>query len=437
MRDLAVFGLFAVGIFYALKSPYYGVLLWSLFNYMNPHRLTWGPAFNFPFVYIIAIITIFSFLLSKEKRPFPMSLPLFLWLCFLIWMVITTIFALKEPSAQEQLIKVIKIQIPVLMTLFLFYTRERLETLLAVITFSIAFYGVKGGIFTVLTGGSHIVWGPPGSLIYGNNELAVATLTVLPLLFYFYRRVEKVWVKRLLLVSGGLMLVSAIGTQSRGAFLALVALGGYFWWRSRNKLAWGVSMVLLVVIGLAVVPESWKERMSTIQNYEEDASAQGRIRAWKFAYHLASARLTGGGFNPWNRKNYLEYLPGYDPKHQAFVAHSIYFGVLGEHGWPGLVLYLGVMFLTWVRLGQVIKRTRGDPERQWMADMAEAIKIGMVAYFVGGAFLSLAYFDLPWHFVAIGLILARMSREVEDAKHGAPEAASLRRPSTRPMPRYR
>ena len=233
------------------------------------------------------------------------------------------------------------------------------------------------------------------------------------------------------------MLVSAIGTQSRGAFLALVALGGYFWWRSRNKLAWGVSMVLLVVIGLAVVPESWKERMSTIQNYEEDASAQGRIRAWKFAYHLASARLTGGGFNPWNRKNYLEYLPGYDPKHQAFVAHSIYFGVLGEHGWPGLVLYLGVMFLTWVRLGQVIKRTRGDPERQWMADMAEAIKIGMVAYFVGGAFLSLAYFDLPWHFVAIGLILARMSREVEDAKHGAPEAASLRRPSTRPMPRYR
>ncbi len=437
MRDLAVFGLFAVGIFYALKSPYYGVLLWSLFNYMNPHRLTWGPAFNFPFVYIIAIITIFSFLLSREKRPFPMSLPLFLWLCFLIWMVITTIFALKEPSAQEQLIKVIKIQIPVLMTLFLFYTRERLETLLAVITFSIAFYGVKGGIFTVLTGGSHIVWGPPGSLIYGNNELAVATLTVLPLLFYFYRRVEKVWVKRLLLVSGGLMLVSAIGTQSRGAFLALVALGGYFWWRSRNKLAWGVSMVLLVVIGLAVVPESWKERMSTIQNYEEDASAQGRIRAWKFAYHLASARLTGGGFNPWNRKNYLEYLPGYDPKHQAFVAHSIYFGVLGEHGWPGLVLYLGVMFLTWVRLGQVIKRTRGDPERQWMADMAEAIKIGMVAYFVGGAFLSLAYFDLPWHFVAIGLILARMSREVEDAKHGAPEAASLRRPSTRPMPRYR
>jgi len=177
--------------------------------------------------------------------------------------------------------------------------------------------------------------------------------------------------------------------------------------------------------------------MSTIQNYEEDASAQGRIRAWKFAYHLANARLTGGGFNPWNRQNYLAYLPDYDPKHQAFVAHSIYFGVLGEHGWPGLLLYLGVMFLTWKRLGDVVKRTRGDPDRQWMADMAEAIKIGMVAYFVGGAFLSLAYFDLPWHFVAIGLILVRMSREAEGVKQPVAGDAPLRRPSGHPMPRYR
>jgi len=84
---------------------------------------------------------------------------------------------------------------------------------------------VKGGIFTLATGGSFIVWGPEGSFIYGNNELAVAILTVLPLLFYFRKRTQRPWLKRLLLAAGVLMLISAIGTQSRGAFLALLALG--------------------------------------------------------------------------------------------------------------------------------------------------------------------------------------------------------------------
>ena len=53
-----------------------------------------------------------------------------------------------------------------------------------VTTGSIALFGIKGGIFTILTGGNHLVWGPPSSVIEGNNELAVALIIVVPLLYF-------------------------------------------------------------------------------------------------------------------------------------------------------------------------------------------------------------------------------------------------------------
>lgn len=411
MRDIVVFLVFGVGILYALRNPYYGVLLWSLFNYMNPHRLTWGPAFNFPFVYIIAIVTILSFIVSREKRPVSWSAPLVLWLLFIAWMTITTLFALEPDSAQEQLIKVLKIQVPVLMTLFLFYDKKRINSLISVIAISIGFFGVKGGLFTLMSGGGYIVWGPPGTFIYGNNELAIAILTVIPLFFYLRSQTKNLWLRRFLLFCAGAMLISVIGSQSRGAFLALLALGGYFWWMHGRKLAWAVGLSLIVAVGAFTVPDSWKDRMSTIQDYEEDASAMGRIRAWYFATKLADSRFTGGGFNPWTKRNYLAYSDIATLEQRAFVAHSVYFSVLGEHGWIGLVLYLSILWLTWRQLGKVVKRTKGDAENEWMSELAKTLKVAMIAYFAGGAFLSLAYFDLPWHLVSISLILFSLSNK--------------------------
>ena len=37
--------------------------------------------------------------------------------------------------------------------------------------------------------------------------------------------------------------------------------------------------------------------------------------------------------------------------------------------------------------------------------LAKMLKLSMVAYMSGGAFLSLAYFDLPWHIIAMAYLL--------------------------------
>ena len=47
IRDIALFGILAVGAPFMLLHPWIGVLYWVWFGLMNPHRLSWGLAYNF------------------------------------------------------------------------------------------------------------------------------------------------------------------------------------------------------------------------------------------------------------------------------------------------------------------------------------------------------------------------------------------------------
>jgi len=139
--------------------------------------------------------------------------------------------------------------------------------------------------------------------------------------------------------------------------------------------------------------------MDSMRNYEQDASAMGRINAWKYSINIANDRFTGGGFNSWSQGTYNIYSP---EATKVLVAHSIYFGVLADHGWLGLLLFLLILALTWKNLSVVMNTTTHEDSTALLARM---LKISLVAYMTGGAFLSLSYFDLPWHMVAIALLL--------------------------------
>jgi len=156
----------------------------------------------------------------------------------------------------------------------------------------------------------------------------------------------------------------------------------------------------------AVMPQTWYDRMSTIKTYEEDQSAMGRINAWHTAFNVATERVTGGGFDMLGTNTFRQYAP--DP-FMVHDAHSIYFEVLGEQGFIGLSLFLLLGLLAWLRAQQVIKRCRSDHENKWAADLVAMIQVSLVGYAVGGAFLGLAYFDLPYHLMIIILLTAKFT----------------------------
>jgi len=161
---------------------------------------------------------------------------------------------------------------------------------------------------------------------------------------------------------------------------------------------------------ITFMPAQWRERMETIETYESDASAMGRVDTWRMALRLANDRPMGGGFELWTSDTFDRYSPERNTVHDA---HSIYFKVLAEHGWIGLILFLGIGVSAWRTGSRIIRQTRDRPDLEWLSSLARTIQVSLAAYATGGAFLGLSYFDLYWHLVALMVLGRELLRRQE------------------------
>jgi probable O-glycosylation ligase (exosortase A-associated) len=116
------------------------------------------------------------------------------------------------------------------------------------------------------------------------------------------------------------------------------------------------------------------------------------------AWNLALHRPLGGGFEAFEPGMFAAYAPEPGRIHDS---HSIYFEVLGEHGFIGLAIFLVLGLMTWRTASWVIKQSRGDPTRRWAADLCAMVQVSLVGYASSGAFLGLAYFDLYYTLIAV------------------------------------
>lgn len=408
MRDILLLGIILAALPFAMRFTWVAVLLWTWISIMNPHKLAYGFANAAPFAAIAAGAAMISLVFNRDRFKLPLNPVVVTLMLFTFWMCVTTLFAINPELSWVQLNKVLKIQLMTLIAMIALRERKHIELFIWINILSIGFYGFKGGIFTLLTGGASRVWGPPGGFIEGNNEIALALVVTIPLMNYLRVVASRPWIRLSLLVLMVLSVVAAVGTQSRGAFLALVAMGLVLWARSNRKLTTGIAVSMVAILVIAFMPSSWEQRMSTIQSYEEDTSAMGRINAWRTTINLANSRPTGGGFEIYTPEIFATYAP--NPA-DLKVAHSIYFSVLGEHGYLGLALFLLLWWLAFRMIRRIRTQAKARPETQWVHQLAGMCQVSLVGYAVGGAFLSLAYFDLPYNILVILVVSMRWLEE--------------------------
>lgn len=401
MRDILIMLVFLYGLYRTVREAYWGILVWSWVGYMNAHKLAYGFSTSFPFAMITAAITVPLLFLSKDKKTIPTDPLFFSWVFFVFWMIVTTIFCLYPWEAWDQLDKVLKIQLFVGLTMIFINSRKRIDGLVWVIVISLGYYGIKGGLYTLSTGGGGRVWGPPGSFISDNNQIGLAMLVSMPLMYYLRQQSKNIWIRRGLLGTMVITVFSILGTQSRGCFLAGLTASAFLWLKSKNKGGLGFVLIVLLPIAFMFMPASWHERMGTIENYEEDSSAMGRINAWMMAFNLANSRFLGAGFGPWNGDAFARWAP--DPNIIA-AAHSIYFAILGEHGWVGLITFIMIAVMALIQAGKVIRYSLQYPELSWLKNFMSMVQVSLIAFLVGGSFYSLAYFDLYWHLISFVII---------------------------------
>ena len=396
--------------------------MWSWLAYMNPHRLTWGFAYAQPWAQLVAVPTILGVFFSKGAwSPLPWTRELYLLFGFWFMILVSTIFS-EYPwgpnGAWDKLDQVSKILLFTVLTVGIMQDRIKLKYLLWVITFSLGFYGLKGGIWAVRTGGGEMVLGPMRTFIAGNTEIGLALNMTLPFILGVRREITNKWIRHLLLATFCFTIIAILITHSRGALLGLAAVLGMIFLKSKAKIFMFVFLALSIPIAMTSLPTRWFNKMETIDTEPRDRSAAGRLESWKMAYRMALDRpLTGFGFRPFSREMYVKYIPEHPVR--SADAHSIYFQVLAEHGFPGLFLYAGLLISSIFSVRKLSRLCRGSPKLEWMLNYAQMLEAALVAYMICGAFLSRSYFDLFFHFVAITVILKKLYRtEVINERQG-------------------
>jgi len=435
MRDLLIFAIVFYGLSKIFSRAHIGIYLWTWISLMSPHRSAWGPAFSFPFSQVIGLVTLIALFTSKSpklKLLHPETIALGM---LLFWVTCTTfIFAINPEGAYHEWNRFIKIQLFIFLTILLISDKAKLDGFIWVIVASIGYYGIKGGIFTIATGGGSRVWGPTGSFISGNNEIALALLIIVPLLRYLQLQETRKWYRLGLMGSMLLCMAAILGTQSRGALLGIAAVGLFLWWKSPKKL--GMAMVVMAVAALVVLfmPQTWWSRMETIQTYDTDASAMGRINAWWVAFNVAKDTFTGGGAGMFTQETFAKYAPVPSDVHDV---HSIYFEMLGEQGFIGFTLFLLLLGMTWLRCGKLVKQYRAMETHKWAADLGAMLQVSLIGYAVSGAFLGLAYFDGFYNLIACAVIATEVAKhQIESNNMGnnlyisTPIEAQKRKPDT-------
>jgi putative inorganic carbon (HCO3(-)) transporter len=375
-----------------LAYPYVGVLLWSWFALQQPHQEAYGFVETAPLNLIIAVVTLTVWVLSRERKTPPTGFIFWMLVFFFVWMTFNSFFAYDPTWSWPFWDRTWKTFLLGAVIAAMATNRTRLYALTWIIVISLFYYGVKGGIFTIMTGGNFHVYGPPGSIIADNNQLAVALLMTLPFANYLRSQIADKRIAGLVLAGMLLCVIAIIGSYSRGALIGLVALGLAGLLRMRNRLAYLGLAGLMIVFILQFMPKDFFHRMDTISTASRDTSFEGRVYAWRVAFLYASQHFPfGAGFYGLQMgKIFHQYFPDQTP----LAAHSIYFEVLGDQGFIGLGIYLIILAAAFLRCSRIISCTRGVLEQRWARDLAIAIQASLFVFCVAGAALSMAYYDL-------------------------------------------
>jgi probable O-glycosylation ligase (exosortase A-associated) len=209
-------------------------------------------------------------------------------------------------------------------------------------------------------------------------------------------------------------LVGAIGTFARTALVALAVGGTSMWLRSKRKLSFLLAALVMGGIMFTVTSDRWAQRISTISDYESESSAFVRILVWRWTWEFAQSHPFGGGF--WAYTTNRIEIPsntGGEPLVQfARAYHNIYFAVLGDQGYPGLMLYMTMVLLTLLALRKTRKLLQGLPEHLWCVDLAQALQVSILTMLAVGMFVEIGWTPIIWYLFSMSVCVRAYARRV-------------------------
>jgi putative inorganic carbon (hco3(-)) transporter len=388
------------------------IALWAWVTLLDPNYWVYSFASMIHYNKVAAGLTIISILISKEKKKFHLHSASIILIFFLFIVAVSQFSALSEnPTGWEILDKFSKMVLLNLLIVNFMRSRLRIHTLALSICLGVGCFAVISALKFIVSGGAHIVLGTPN--LGDNNGVALIVLMTIPILAFLRTEFESWWMRHSVLGVMVLFVVCVVATNSRGGFVGLVVLSLSGFASSRHKLRYIIAIAFAGAILSQVVPDRLTHRIQSIESADQDSSFMGRVIAWKLSTLIALDHpFFGGGPHAlqvqsvWtvytNNFSRLSFIPTNEPDVTPHAAHSIYFEVLGDTGFLGLLTFVCLIVSGFRTGSRIIVMARDHPQLHWAKGLAEKLRLSLLVFVVSGAALSATYQDLT--FIVLGML---------------------------------
>ncbi len=433
-----------------VRRPFLFVLAYAYIDIVAPQKVTWGFLQSVP-VSLIAFCCAFgAWMVAEDKNGIRLSPRQMVLLLLLIYCGLTTRTADFPEQALEKWGWVWKALVFALFLPLTLRTRLRIEALTLVMVLSVSVIVIGGGIKTIFSGGGYgelklLVNDNTG--LYEGSIISTVAICVIPLALWLarygtiFRPNWMVWAFALALCFACVLM--PVGTQARTGLVCFGVLLAMMLRSTKRRLLYLSLLGAGALVAIPLLPSSFSERMSTIQNHKADQSASTRVAVWKWTIEFAKDHPFGGGFDAF-RQNAVSYdteKADYAGDNNAVIQterieekgrayHSSYFEMLGEQGYPGLALWLLLHVMGVIHM-EVIRRqyAKSPPEQfAWVTPLADALQQAQIVYLVGGAFVGIAF--QPFCYMLVGLQCG-LSAYIGRVRRAAP--VPFRAPRTVPV----
>jgi probable O-glycosylation ligase (exosortase A-associated) len=449
MRDLA-FVAFLVGLLgLGFRRPFLFVLVYAYIDTVAPQRLSYYLLNSLPLSLIVACLAFAGWLLADKKTGVGFSVRqglLALLLCYSFYTTANADFpiAAKEKWDWASTALAFAIFLP-----FTLRSKLRIESLLLFLTISAATIIIVGGLKTVASGGGYGVLNlmvTNNSNLYESSTISTIAIALIPIIAWlakFGTVFPPDW--RVKAFAAGLIfacLLMPIGTEARTGLICIAVLGLLTLRNVKRRFLFIAGAGLLVLASVPFLPDSFTGRMSTIQGYEGDSSAKVRLAVWSWTWNYAQEHPQGGGFGAYlgnkiqvrtvTTRNVggVESITAVNGVDEGRAWHSAYFEMLGEQGFPGLLLFLVLHICGLVRMEVIRRRYRqAEGDKAWIAPLATALQHFQIIYLVGASFVAIAYTPFTLMILGIQIGLDSLVARRERAERPRPAFMPARTPA--------
>jgi probable O-glycosylation ligase (exosortase A-associated) len=420
MHDLAFVG-FLVGLFaMGFRRPFLLVLVYVYIDIISPQRLTYVLLNSVPISLISVVLAVSAWALFDDKRDVRVAPRQVMMFALLVYCGLTTTqadFPIEAAEKWSWVWKALAFAIFLPLTL---RTRLRIEALTLFMILSAASIIIVGGIKTLASGGGYGALNlmvASNSGLYEGSIISAVAVAIVPLIAWLGRYgtiYPPDW--RVRLFTAGLIfacLLIPIGTQARTGLICIGVLGITFLRQTKRRVLYLALVAVAGMIAVPLLPASFTARMNTIQGYKADESASTRLAVWQWTIDYAREHPFGGGFEAYRgNKLRIELSKTTTDGEQTAVEnsvatdaarayHSAYFEMLGEQGYPGLLLWLLIHGTGLLRMEILRARYKRNPDKMWIASLAMALQQAHLIYLTGSLFVGIAF--QPFVYMLVGL----------------------------------